>query len=190
MGVIDKVSHLNIHHLGHRFGVVPLVAHIASQEHFSTGLAQFHRSHGRAHAIFSHHSASDRRGLVDVVGGPRGGVVEDKLFSNPATHGIRELVEQLVAGYGVLITQGHHHRVPQGAASGKNGHFGHRVGVAHRCGCQRVSALVIRRDLPLFVAHHAGPSLRPRHHAIHGLIQRDIGDFLPIFAGGQEGSLV
>ena len=49
-----------------------------------------------------------------------------------------------------------------------------------------MTTLVIRRHQPLFIAHHTGASLGPRHSTIDRFIQKLIGDFGGVLSRGQQ----
>ena len=110
-------------------------------------------------------------GLLDVVGGPGGGVAEDELLGHAPAHGVDELVEQLVAGGGVLVVAGHDHGVAQGLAARQDRHLGDRVGVGAGGRAQGVAGLVVGGDGLLVLVHDAGALLGASDDAVDGLVQ-------------------
>ncbi|CAM3908256.1 hypothetical protein STAL104432_30540 [Streptomyces albus] len=64
------------------------------------------------------------------------------------------------------------------------------VGVGRGRRDQGVSALVVRGDLLLLVAHDPGPLLRAGHDAVDRLVQELVVDQLLVTAGGEQGGLV
>src|SRR5699024_10070454 len=105
-------------------------------------------------------------GLLDVVGGTGGRVVEDDLLGDPTAHRVGQLVEQLVTGGGVLVLGGHHHRVPERTSTRQDRHLGDRVGVPQRRRHQRVPTLVVGSELALLLVHHPGLLLRTGDHPV------------------------
>ena len=73
------------------------MAHVAAEEDLALRLAELDRADVRAHAVLGDHLARRLGGLLDVVRGAGGGVVEHDLLGDAAAHGVGELVEQLVA---------------------------------------------------------------------------------------------
>ena len=116
--------------------------------------------------------------------------MEDELLGDATTHGVGQLVEDLVAGRGVLVVGRHDHRVAERPAAGQDRHLRHRVGVVHRRGDDGVSALVVGGDLALLGGHDPGALLRTRDHAVDGLVEGRVVDQLAVAAGGQQGRLV
>ena len=94
-------------------------------------------------AVVEHHLTRDVRGLFDIVGSTGGRVVEHDLFGGTAAHGVRHLIEQLVAGHGVTVLGWHDRGVAQCTAARQNRHLGHRIGVVHGGRDQRMATLVI-----------------------------------------------
>ena len=153
---LDQRAHLAVDLGGDRVGVVPLVAHRAAQERLVAAGAVLDGAELGAHAVLGDHGPGQRRGLLDVVAGTGGGLVEDELLGGPAAQRVRQGVDHLGAGLGVLVLGRQHQRVTERAAARQDRHLVHRRGVRQRPGDQRVAALVVGGDLLLVVAHHAG----------------------------------
>ena len=115
---LDQLAHLVVDHRGDALGVVALVAHVAAEEDLARPGPELDRAHPLAHAELGDHLAGGGGGLLDVVRGAGGGVVEDQLLGDPAAHRVGELVEQLVARGRVLVLERHHHRVARAPARG------------------------------------------------------------------------
>ena len=148
------------------------------------------RADALGHAVLRDHRAGERGGLLDVVGGAGRRVVEDDLLGRAAAEHVGELVEHLVAGRGVLVLVGQHHRVAERPAARQDRDLVHRVGVRQRRRDQSVPALVVGGDLLLLVAHDPGALLRAGHDAVDGLVERVGVDELLVVAGGQQRGLV
>ena len=116
--------------------------------------------------------------------------MEDDFLSRTATHRVRHLVEQFVAGRGVLVVLRHDHGVTQGAAARKNSNLGDRRGVTQCRRDQGVTALVICSDLTLVLVHDARGTLRTSHDAVDCLVDSAVVNHVAVIAGGQQGSLV
>ncbi len=69
------------------------MSHIATQEHFSAGLTELHRTQVGTHSILRHHPPSDGGRFLDIVRRSGSGIVEHDFFSNASTHRVGELVE-------------------------------------------------------------------------------------------------
>ena len=169
---LDQPAHLLVDDLGDPLGVVALVTHVAPEERARRAPAQPDRADAGAHAVLRDHRAGDRGGLLDVVGRTRRRVVEDQLLGDAAAEHVGQLVEHLVAGRGVLVLVGQHHRVAEGAAARQDRHLVHRVGVGQRRRDQGVPALVVGGDLLLLVVHDPGALLRPGDDAVDGLVEQ------------------
>jgi len=166
------------------------VTHVAAEEHLAGGLAQLERPDPLAHPVLGDHLARQARGLLDVVRGAGGRVVEDEFLGHAPAHGIGELVEQFVARGGVLVLGGHHHRVAEGPAAREDRHLGHGVRVPQRRRHERVPALVVRGDLLLLLVHHPRALLRTRDDAVDRLVQGAVVDQLRTGARGEQRRLV
>ncbi len=66
----------------------------------------------------------------------------------------------------------------------------HRVAVGQRVRDEGVATLVVGDDLLFLLAHQPALALRPGHHAVDGLLERDVGDQLLVVAGGEQRRLV
>jgi hypothetical protein len=166
------------------------VADVAADERLRVALTELDRAEPLGHAVLRHHRAGEGRGLLDVVGGARGRVVEDQLLGRASAEHVGQPVEHLAAGGGVLVLVGQHHRVAERAAAGKDGDLAHRVAARQRRGDQGVPTLVVGGDLLLLVAHQARLALRTGDHAVDGLVERDVVDELEVLAGREQGGLV
>src|SRR5437764_7093242 len=93
-------------------------------------------------------------------------------------------------GLGVLVLGRQHERVPERAPTGQDRHLVHRRRVRQRPGDQRVATLVVRGDLLLVVAHHAGAPLRTCDDPVDRLFEEVVGDRALLVARGQQGRLV
>ena len=156
---------------GDVLGVVAGVAEVAAHERLAVALAELDRAEPLGHAVLRDHRAGQRGGLLDVVAGAGGRVVEDHLLGGPAAEHVGELVEHLRAGLGVLVLVGQHHRVAQGPAARQDRDLVHRVGARQRRGHQGVAALVVGRDELLLLAHQAGALLRAGDDAVDRLVE-------------------
>ena len=116
--------------------------------------------------------------------------MEDNLLRRTATHRVGHLVEQLVAGRGVLVVLRHDHGVPQGAAARKNRNLRDGRGVAQCRRDQGVTTLVVCGDLALVLVHDARGTLRASHHAVNRLVNGAVINHVAVIAGGQQGRLV
>ncbi|MPM31941.1 hypothetical protein SDC9_78498 [bioreactor metagenome] len=190
MGTADQPGHLLVDDAGHGLGVVALGAEVTAEERLGVTVAELHGADPLGHAVLGDHRPGRLGGLVDVVRGAGRRVVEDQFLGRPATEHVRELVEQLAAGLGVLVRVGHHHRVAEGAATRQDGHLLHRVGAGHRRGDQGVAALVVGGDEPLVLVHQPGALLRAGDDPVDRLVQRRVGDHRGVVTGGQQGRLV
>ena len=148
------------------------------------------RAQPLGHAVLRDHRPGHAGGLLDVVAGAGGRVVEDHLLGRPAAQHVGELVEHLRAGLGVLVLVGQHHRVAERPAAREDRHLVHRVVARQRRRDQGVAALVVGGDELLLLAHQAGPPLRTGDHAVDRLVQRLVDDQLLVVARGEQRGLV
>ena len=103
VGVADQLGDLLVDDRGDLLGVVATVTDVAAQEGFGVAGTELDRPEPLGHPVLGHHGARHGGGLLDVVAGAGGRVVEDQLLGRPAAHHVRELVEQLGTGVGVLV---------------------------------------------------------------------------------------
>lgn len=75
--LLDERTHLDIDVLGDRLGVFASVTHVAAHEHLARRGAELDRADIARHAVLGDHLAGDPGGLLDVVRGAGGGIVED-----------------------------------------------------------------------------------------------------------------
>ncbi len=126
---LDELLDLFVDQRGDLFRVVALVSHLTSEEGLGVVPAELDRAEPLGHAVLRDHRAGEAGGLLDVVGGTRGRVVEDELLRRAAAQHVGQLVQHLVARGGVLVLVRQHHRVAQGTASGEDGDLVDRIGV-------------------------------------------------------------
>src|SRR6476659_8485810 len=107
VGAVDQAADLLVDDAGDVLAVVALVPHVAAEEDLTRGLAELDGPHPLAHAVLGDHLAGHRGGLLDVVGGTGGGVVEHDLLRDATTERVGQLVEDLVAGRRVLVVGRH-----------------------------------------------------------------------------------
>ena len=146
VGVGEQLGDLLVDDRGDVLGVVAVVADVAAQERLGVVGAELDRAQPLGHAVLGDHRPGQVGGLLDVVAGAGGRVVEDHLLRRPAAHHVGELVEQLGAGLGVLVLVRQHHRVAEGPAARQDRDLVHRVGAGQRRRDQGVSALVVGGD--------------------------------------------
>src|SRR3954471_13338429 len=190
VAALDQGLDLLVDLLGDVFGVVALVAHVAAEEDLTLALPETDRAEGVAHAVLHDHRAGDLRCLLDVVRRAGGRLVEDELLGGAPAERVGEHVHHLAARLGVLVLLRQHEGVPEGAAARQDRHLVHGVGVGQRVSDQRVTALVVRRDLLFLVTHRPGLAHRAGDDAVDRLLQHHRGDLLRIGAGGQQRGLV
>ena len=190
VGVAEQRLDLLVDHRGDLLGVVALVAHVAAQERLGGAVAELDRAEALGHAVLGDHRAGQVGGLLDVVAGTGGDVVEDQRLGGHAAEHVGELVEHLAARLGVLVLVGQHHRVAQRATARQDRDLVHRVGAGQRRGDQGVAALVVGGDQLLLLAHQARTTLRAGDDAVDGLVEGRVGDQLLVAAGGEQRGLV
>ncbi|CAM4039424.1 hypothetical protein NOMA109596_19235 [Nocardioides marinus] len=186
----QEVLDLLVDDRGDGLGVVAGVTEVAAQERLGAGLAELDGPEPLGHAVLRDHRAGQVGGLLDVVAGAGGGVVEDHLLRRPAAEHVGQLVEHLAARLGVLVGVGQHHRVAERPAAGQDRDLVDRVVARERRGDEGVAALVVGGDELLVLAHQAGTPLRAGDDAVDGLVQRLVGDELAVGAGGEQRGLV
>src|SRR6516164_11326601 len=84
-------------------GVVPAVPHFPAEERLAVAAAELPGAEPLAHAILGHHAAGNLGGLVDVVGGTAGRLVEDQLLGRAAAKQHGQLVLHLRASGEELV---------------------------------------------------------------------------------------
>src|SRR5665811_690802 len=88
------------------------MAHVPTEEDLTTAiLTELDGTDALTHAILRHHPSGQGGDFLDVVAGARRRVVEDHFLRDPTAQGEGQLVEDLVAGRGVLVVQRHDHGV-------------------------------------------------------------------------------
>src|SRR6478672_6091820 len=190
VGRVDEGTDLLVDDARDLLGVVALVAHVAAEEDLAGALAELDGTDARGHAELGDHLAGHPGRLLDVVARARRRLVEDDLLGDAAAEGVRELVEDLVAGRGVLVVDRHDHRVAEGATAREDRDLRDRVGVVERRGDEGVTALVVGRDLALLGRHDACALLRTGDDAVDGLVEGLVVDDLPVAASSEQGGLV
>jgi hypothetical protein len=126
---LDELLDLFVDQRGDLFRVVALVSHLTAEEGLGVVAAELDGAEPLGHAVLRDHRAGQARGLLDVVGGTGGRVVEDQLLRRAASQHVRQLVQHLVARGGVLVLVRQDHGVAEGAASRQDGDLVDRVGV-------------------------------------------------------------
>ena len=116
--------------------------------------------------------------------------MEDDFLSRTATHRVRHLVEQFVAGRGVLVILRHDHGVTQGATTRKNSNLRDRRGVTQCRRDQGVTALVVCGYLTFVLVHDARGTLRTSHDAVNCLVDSAVVNHVTVITGGQQSRLV
>ena len=116
--------------------------------------------------------------------------MEHDLLGGAPAHRVGHLVEQLVARLRVAVGGRHDGGIAERAASRQDGDLGHRVGVVHRGGDQRVAALVVRGVAQLLKGHALGLAARAGLDAVDGLVDGAVVDELRAGAGAQQRGLV
>ena len=79
------------------------MAHIAAEEYLTLFFTVANRTEALCHTELHHHGPGQRCCFLDVIGRTGGRIVEDKLFSRPTAQHVRELIEHLASGCGVLL---------------------------------------------------------------------------------------
>ena len=186
---LDELQHLLVDDLGRAVGVL---ARLQTVHHrgLIVIVGPLDGAELRGEAVFDDHLAGDGRGLLDIVRGAGGRVMEDDLLGGATAHRIRHLVEQLVARLRVAVLGRHDGRVAERAASRQDGDLGDRVGVVQRRGDQRVTALMVGGVAQLVEGHALGLALRAAHHAVDGLVDGAVVDELGAGTGAQQRGLV
>ena len=171
-------------------GVVtpPTTAH--AHEGLRVAGAELDRAERLGHAVLRDHRAGDLGGLLDVIAGAGGRIVEDHLLGGAATEHVGHLVEQLPTGLRVLVLVGHDHRVAQRATARQDRDLLHGVVAGHRGGDQRVATLVVGGDQQLVVVHQTGLLLRAGDDTVDRLAQLVVADHGKVETSGQQGGLV
>src|SRR5918997_3618206 len=114
---LDQGADLRVDVGGDGLGVVRPGAHVAAEERLGLVAAVLYRAEPGAHAVLGDHGPRHGGRLLDVVAGAGGGLVEDELLGRPATEGVREGVDHLRPGLGVLVLGRQHERVPERATA-------------------------------------------------------------------------
>ena len=191
MGGVDELGHLLVD--DRRGGLREVLRRLRPahpHERFGIAAAELDGADSFAHAVLGDHGPRHLRGLLDVVLGAGGGVVEDHFLRGPAAHHVGHLVQQLAAGVRVLVVVGHHHRVAERAAARQDRDLLDGIVAGHRGRHEGVPALVVGGDEAFTVVHQAGAFLRSRDHPVDGLVELRLPDLVQVQARGQEGGLV
>ena len=187
---LDQAADLLVDRGGDLLGVVPVVRHVPAQERLAVAVTELARAQPLAHPVLGDHAARDLGGLLDVVGGTGGRLVEDELLGGAPAQEHGQLVEHLGPGDEELVLGRQRAGVTQRPAARDDRHLVHRIGVRHRVADQRVAALVVGDDLPLLLRQQHALALRTRHDPVDGLFQRLHRDLLAIVPRGQQRALV
>ena len=184
-----ELQHLVINHLG---GAIGVLTRLQTVHHGGLVIvvAPLDGTELVGEPVFDHHGAGDVRGLLDIVRGTGGWIVEHDLLSSTAAHSVGHLVEQLVARLRVAVGSGHHGGVAECTAARQNRHLGHRIGVVQGGGHQSMATLVVCGVAQLFQGHALGLALRTGLDTINGLVNGTVVDELGTGAGAQQGSFV
>src|SRR5665811_1706214 len=167
------------------------MAHVPTEEDLTTAiLTELYGTDALTHAVLRHHASGQGGDLLDVVAGARRRVVEDHLLGDPTAQGEGQLVEDLVAGRGVLVVQRHDHGVTKSPTAGQDRDLRDRVRVEHGRRNDRVSALVVGGDLLLFGTHDPGALLRAGDDTVDRLVQSFVVDELVVASRSEQRRLV
>ena len=188
--LLQQGADLSVNLCRGRVGVVACRSAAATEERFGVFAAELHGTNHSAHAVVGNHLAGGVGCLLNVVRRTGGRVVEDDFLSRTATHRVRHLVKQFMAGRGVLIVLRHDHGVTQGATTRKNRNLGDGRGVTQCRRDQGVTALVVCGDLTLVLVHDARGTLRTSHDAVDCLVDSAVVNHVAVIAGGQQSRLV
>src|SRR5579872_2173179 len=166
-----------------------MLRNLASEEDLLILLAEGDRTHW-AHAEFAHHAAGRIAGLLDVVAGAGGHLLEEDFLGGAAAHHNGQAGFEIVLGIRVLVVERQLHGDAQRHSTRNDRNLVHGVGMIAHGGNQRVASLVISRDLLLFVAEQHALALCAHEHFVLGQFEVIHEYGLAILAGGVECSLV
>src|SRR5262249_24214315 len=117
---------------------------LATEEDVLLPLAEGERAHLVRHAPLSDHLARHLRGLLEVVAGARGLLLEHDLFGGAAAQEDGDLVDEEFLRVAVAIVGGQLHGQAEGPPARDDRHLVERIGAWKEIGDERVPTLVIR----------------------------------------------
>ena len=181
---LDEPADLLVDHAGDLFGVVALVAHVATEERPRRWLWPSLIAPIRSrHAELRHHRAGPGR-WPSRCRWPRPSSGRGRRAPRrPGRPACRRAGRASRCGSWSTCRRRQHHRVAERAAAGQDRDLVHRVGVPQRRRHQGVPALVVRGDLLLLVVHDPGALLRAGDDAVDGLVERLVVDQLARWRG-------
>ena len=143
------------------------------------------------HAEAGDHVPGDLRGLVDVIRGTRGDLVEHQSFSSAPAEQHGHLVFQFLAGHQEAVLGGTLQGIAEGAdAARDDGNLVHRVH-AGQCGRnQRMAHFVAGDHLALVGIEQPALFFEPGDDALNGCREIGHGDRVGGAAGGEQRRLI
>ena len=147
--------------------VIALLGDLAPQENGALPVAIGAWTQQVAHAELRHHGSRHARGLLQVVAGAGGELVEDDLFRGPAAHGGHDIVLEFLARDQHIVAGGQRHHIAAGAPARHNRDLVHRAGIFQEVEEQGVPRFVIGDLLFLFRRDDAAAAFRSHDHALH-----------------------
>ena len=188
MCFLNNLHDLNVHL--RQGGLAAGQGSVAAQIRVMDSLHPHHAEFFR-HAETGHHGPGQTGGLLNIVGGAGGHVVEHHFFRSPAAGKGHNLGKQVFLGIIQFLLFVHLHGVTQGTVGmGNDRNLFHRgaVGLAGRH--QRVPDFMIRGILLFLFGNHHVLALIPGDNDIHRLLQVGVGHFVPVVAHGAQGRFI
>src|SRR6478672_9323467 len=190
VGGLDDPADLVVDLARDLVGVVGLGRELAAQERLAVVVAEHARAEALAHAEAHDHLLRGGRDLLEVVRGAGRDLAEDDLLGGAAAERHRHRVGQLRARGEELVLRRQRDRVAERLPAADDRDLVDRVAVRQEMADDRVPELVVGRDQPLLLRHHAGFLLRARDHPHDPLLELLHGDLAAACAGGEQRRLV
>src|ERR1700722_3074835 len=162
---VDDAAHFLVDLDRGIFRIIAMLVDLASQEDCFVFFPERERTE-LAHAPFAHHVASDFRRALDVVARAGGDVTEENFLGRATAHQYCEHGLEIFARVRVLVVFRQLHGQAQRHTARNDRHFVNWIGARRHRRNQRVSSLVIRGVLFLFVRQDHRLTLDAHQHFV------------------------
>ena len=190
VGVFDDSADLVIDLAGDLIRVVRFRTHVAAEERLAPIMAEYPGTEPLRHAETHHHLLRSLGDLFEVVRGAGGDLIEYEFLGSPAAQGHGHRLGELGTGGQELVLRRKGDRVAKRLATTDHGDLVDGVTVGKHVADDRVTHLVVGRDLALLLGKDPGLLLRSGDHPHDPLLELVLGDLGLARTGTEKSGLV
>ncbi|OQA28829.1 MAG: hypothetical protein BWY59_00654 [Verrucomicrobia bacterium ADurb.Bin345] len=143
-----------------------------------------------AHAPIAHHHAGEARRFLEIALRPRRDFIIDHFFGGAAAHQAHQHRAQAFLALRVAVLLRQLHGGPERGSARNDRDLVQRLGIAHQLHDDRVTRLVVGRELFLFVVQHPAAALPAPTHLVAGFLEIFCFHGIRVAAGGKQRRLV